>query len=344
MCRARTRHYSRHIYQAALLLILLGLILPASGAWAQDQPKGTPENPWVIGMSQSTRTHPWRAKMDEDIAAAAKENGKFKVIFKDAQDDSLRQRGQVEEFIAAGVDLIMIMPNEAVPLAKPVAKAYDEGIPVIVLGSRVATPKYTCFICGDNYKLGEAVGKWAIEKLGGKGKIVELKGLMTSTPGQNRHAGFRNAIKDANFEIVFEADMKWLGPEARKEMESALARCPEIDMVYAHNDPAAFGAYVAAKAAGREKEMLFVGIDSMPEEGVAYVRQGVLDATFEYPNGGKEAIAIAEKILSGEKVPKDLLLPSRVYTKDNVAQGGEYIWGDKPIAAEPKPEKEDEQP
>jgi ribose transport system substrate-binding protein len=67
--------------------------------------------------------------------------------------------------------------------------------------------------------------------------------------------------------VIFEADMKWLEPEARKEMESALARFPQIDCVYAHNDPGAHGAYLAAKAAGREKEMLFVGIDALPHEG-----------------------------------------------------------------------------
>lgn len=314
----------------ALVIMLLALS-HAIPAIAQPS-KGTKENPWIVGMSQSTRTHPWRVKMDEDIAKAAEKNGKIKVVFKDAQDDSLRQRAHVEEFINAGVDLIMIMPNEAVALAKPVTEAYDKGIPVIVMGSQVATKKYTCFISGDNYKLGKAAGDWTVKQLGGKGRVVELKGLMTSTPAQNRHRGFRDAIQGTGIEVIFEADMRWLGPEARKEMESALARFDNIDLVYGHNDPAAFSAYVAANAAGRADDMMFIGIDSMEHEGVMYVREGILDATFEYPTGGTVAIETAEKILKGEKVPKDLLLPSRVYTKDNVDQGGEYIWGDKPEA------------
>jgi len=61
----------------------------------------------------------------------------------------------------------------------------------------------------------------------------------------------------------------------------------QIDCVYAHNDPGAHGAYLAAKAAGREQEMLFVGIDALPQEGVAYVQQGILDATFQYPLAAK---------------------------------------------------------
>jgi len=119
--------------------------------------------------------------------------------------------------------------------------------------------------------------------------------------------------------------MKWLEPDARKEMESALARFDHIDLVYAHNDPGAHGAYLAAKAAGREKEMFFVGIDGLPHEGQVYVRQGILGASFEYPTGGKEAIENALAILGGQSVPKEITLPSRVFTKENVDQGGEWL-------------------
>ena len=73
------------------------------------------------------------------------------------------------------------------------AQAYQKGIPVIVLDSRVLGDQYTCFIGADNKKIGKAAGIWIVEKLGGKGKIVELMGLMTSTPGQDRHSGFRTA-------------------------------------------------------------------------------------------------------------------------------------------------------
>ena len=139
-------------------------------------------------------------------------------------------------------------------------------------------------------KIGRAAGEWIKEKLGGKGKVVELKGLMTSIPGQDRNNGFRDGIAGSGLEVIFEADMKWLEPDARKEMESALSRFPQIDLVYAHNDPGAHGAYLAAKAAGREKQIKFVGIDALPHEGVMYVKQGILDATFQYPTGGAEAI------------------------------------------------------
>jgi ribose transport system substrate-binding protein len=223
------------------------------------------------------------------------------------------------------VDLIIVSPKEAAPLTPPVAAAYEKGIPVIVLDRRVLGDKYACFIGADNKKIGRAAGQWIIEQLGGNGQIVELKGLMTSTPGQDRHSGFREGIRGSDLDIIFEADMKWLEPEARKEMESALARFKNIDLVYAHNDPGAHGAYLAAKATSREEDIIFVGIDALPHEGQVYVRQGVLQASFEYPTGGKEAIQTALKILNGENVPKEITLRSRVFTKENVDQGGKWL-------------------
>lgn len=217
---------------------------------------------FTIGMSQCNLGEPWRVQMNADIKAAAEQHSNLKVVFKDAQNDTLKQ---------------------------------------------------------------PAIGEWVVERLSGKGKVVELKGLMTSTPGQDRHSGFREAQAGSGIEVVFEADMHWLEPKARKEMESALARYDDIDLVYAHNDPGAHGAYLAARSADRADGMIFVGIDALPHEGVAYVEQDILDATFQYPTGGAEAIDVALNILHGEDVPKRITLGSKLFTKENAAAGGETL-------------------
>jgi ribose transport system substrate-binding protein len=149
--------------------------------------------------------------------------------------------------------------------------------------------------------------------------------LQTSTPGQDRHKGFLEGIAGSNIKVIFQADMQWLEPKARDEMESALSRFDSIDLVYAHNDDGAHGAYLAAKAAGRDQQMKFVGIDALPQEGVVYVKQGILNATFQYPTGGAEAIDTALKILNGQSVPKEIVLGTRLYDAQNVAEGGEEL-------------------
>jgi ribose transport system substrate-binding protein len=310
-------------------LLLLAAALSAckpSGAASGKRHAGTPEDPFVVGMSQCNLGEPWRVQMNEDIRKAAEKHPNLHIVFKDAQNESLTQRAQVEELVAQGVDLLIISPKEAAPLTKPVAEAYDKGIPVIVLDRAVEGDKFTTFVGADNVKIGREAGKWVAAALGGKGKIVELEGLMTSTPGQDRHKGFLEGLAlDAHpdLKIVFSADMAWLEPNARREMESALATQKEIDLVYAHNDPGAHGAYLAAKQSGRA--MKFVGIDALPHEGVAYVQQGMLDATFLYPTGGPEAIELSLDILAGKAPPKKIVLGTRIYTKDNVARGGEEV-------------------
>lgn len=306
---------------------MLALALPASAqdATTSSAAAKSGKKTFRIGMSQCNLGEPWRVQMNKDVAEAAKAHPELKVDYKDAQNDALQQRAHVEEFVSDGVDLIIISPKEAVPLTQPVAAAVAKGIPVIVLDRRVVGDKYTTFIGADNKKIGKAAGQYIAKLLGGKGKVVELKGLMTSTPGQDRNSGFREGIKGTGVEVVFDADMKWLEPDARKEMESALSRLDKVDLVYAHNDPGAHGAYLAAKAAGREKDIKFVGIDGLPSEGQQYVRQGILTASFEYPTGGKEAIETALDILNGKTAPKEITLKSRVFTKDNVDKGGEIL-------------------
>ena len=297
---------------------LAAFLVMAAAVQAQDKV-------FTIGMSQCNLGEPWRVQMNADIKKAAATHSNLKVVYKDAQNDTLTQRSQIEEFVSAGVDLIIVSPKEAAPLTPPVAAAFQKGIPVIVLDRRLLGDQYTSFIGADNKKIGRAAGRWIAKLLGGKGKIVELKGLMTSIPGQDRDSGFREGIKGTQVEVVFEADMKWLEPNARKEMESALARFPAIDCVYGQNDPAAHGAYLAAKAAGRADAMAFVGIDGLPQEGQMYVKQGILSASFEYPTGGREAIETALSILNGKIVPKAITLPSRIYTRENLDKGGEWL-------------------
>jgi len=311
-------------------LSLLALTaLAASGAPPGPKHGGK----WVIGMSQCNLGEPWRVQMNADIRRAAEAHPGLEVVFKDAQNDTLRQRSQIEEFIDADVDLLVVSPKEAAPLTPPVAAAYRRGIPVIVLDRKVLGDEFTQFIGADNQRIGRAAGEWAVRRLlslpqvraGGRARIVELTGLMTSTPGQDRLAGFHAALRGQPVDIIFSADTQWLEPRAREEMESALAVNPRIDLVYAHNDPAAHGAYLAAKAAEREKDIIFVGIDGLPQEGQVYVRQGLLAASFEYPTGGREAVETALRILHGESVPKRVTLNSRFFTMENVGGGGEWL-------------------
>ncbi len=303
-------------------LTLCGLASLAAGCAG---PSGAPSaskggaRVWNIGFSQCTLSEPWRVQMNADVkAAAGKHKDKINVIFQDAQDDTPTQQAQIKQFAEQGVDLIIVSPKESRPFVQPINDAVKKGVPVIVLDRDVPGANYTCFIGGDNKQIGREAGKFMKRLLKGSGNVVELKGLMTSTPAQDRHNGFMEGIAGSKIKIIFDADCQWKEPKAQAEMRSALSRFPVIDAVYGHNDPSAHGAYLAAKqeGKGREKTIKFLGIDGLPGEGQKYVRDGILTATFVYPTCGPEAIDTALKILSGEQVDKRIILPTRTITKE----------------------------
>ncbi len=318
--KSSTKPYKLSISLAITAVMALTGIILISGCADSSERDADGTVQWTIGMSQCNLGEPWRVQMNNDIRRAAEAHPEIRVIFKDAQNDSLIQRSHIEEFAGQGVDCIIVSPKEAQPLTPPIAAAYQAGIPVIVLDRAVLGDDYSVFIGADNFAIGEMAGRWIAEALKGRGRVVELKGLMTSIPGHDRSNGFRKGIEGTDIEIIFEADMQWLEPNARREMESALARFEDIDLVYAHNDPGAHGAYLAARAVGREDDILFVGVDGLPHEGVQYVREEKLSATFVYPTGGKEAIEVALRILGGEAVPKTIELPTAAITAENVSE------------------------
>ncbi len=103
-------------------------------------------------------------------------------------------------------------------------------------------------------------------------------------------------------------------------MTTALRQFENIDLVYGHNDPMAYGAFLSAKDAGREKKILFLGVDGLPNEGVVWVAKGELAGTFQYPTPGAEGLRQAIKLLNGEKIEKKIVLGTMTITKENAPE------------------------
>lgn len=119
--------------------------------------------------------------------------------------------------------------------------------------------------------------------------------------------------------LIDKADAAWERGPAEVEMDSMLRRHSKIDAVYAHNDRIAPGAYQAAKKAGREKEMIFVGIDALPGKGngLELVLDSVLDATFIYPTNGDKVLQLAMNILEKKSYPRETVMNTAVVDRTN---------------------------
>jgi ribose transport system substrate-binding protein len=273
---------------------------------------------FLIGFSQANNAEPWRVAMNADIDTAAMAYPDLHIVMADGQQDNAKQVADVENFLQQKIDLLIISPNEAKPLTAVVERVYNAGIPVIIIDRQIEGDSYTTFIGADNVAIGHAAGEFADSIMNGKADIVELRGLPGSTPAQQRDSGFRAAIAPyPGMKIIHDPVANWLREEAMTQMEAALAAHPHIDLVYGQNDPMAIGAWLAARNAGREHEMKFIGIDGLQglDGGRQAVKDGKLAATFVYPTGGKEAVETAEKILHGEKVPHQITLSSERITQ-----------------------------
>jgi ribose transport system substrate-binding protein len=295
-----------------------------------DRAQGRAEPKTKIGFSQATVKEPWRVLFNRRLEEAAAKHPDVELTILDADDKTDEQVAQMKTFIRQKKDAILISPKEAAGLTRVVEEATDAGIPVIVLDRDVNTDKYASFVGGDNMQIGREVGKYVVGLLGGSGQatgvVYEICGGLASTPAQERRAGFHEIIdKEAGVQIIGGLDGDWKKDQAHKIMQDALKTHAEIDVVYAHNDPMAHGAYLAAKAADRASKIEFIGIDANPDEGQRWVRSGELTATFAYPTPGEKGLEVALDILAGRPIEKRYILPTRLFTHANVDQGGESL-------------------
>lgn len=280
-----------------------------------------------VGFSQCTTLEPWRVQFNRDIQAEAKNHPDIDLIITDGQDKTEKQVADCDNLIVQQVNVLLISPKESAGLTGVVEKAIDAKIPVIVLDRNVDTKRITQFIGGDNVAIGKAAGEHAVKLLGGPGKaagnVVEIWGGMGTQPAHDRHDGF-HAFTDKEKGIKYLLNNQsgdWKQDKAYDIMTTALRNNEKIDMVYGHNDPMAYGAYLAAKDAGRDKDIKFIiGIDGLPDEGVTWVSKGQLTATFLYATPGAEGLRQAAKLLKGEKLEPVITLPTMLITKENASE------------------------
>lgn len=298
----------RYIKCTAILFCLFAII-----ACRQETPR------FRIGVAQCSDDS-WRHKMNEEILREAMFYDGVSVEIRSAGDNNRRQAEDIRYFMDKGVDLLIISANEAAPMTPIVEEAYQKGIPVITVDRKILSDKYTAYIGADNYEIGRAVGNYIASCLKGKGNIVELTGLSGSTPAMERHEGFISAISHyPEIKLIDKADAEWESGPAETELDSMLRRHPKIDAVYAHNDRIALGAYQAAEKAGRDKDMIFIGIDALPGKGngLELVLDSVLNATFIYPTNGDKVLQLAMNILEKKPYPRETVMNTAVVDHTN---------------------------
>jgi len=273
---------------------------------------------YVIGVSQCSEDL-WRQTMNEELKReVALYQADAEVLIRSVKDDTPKQIADIEWFIEQKVDVLVVSPNESEACTPVIEKAYQQGIPVILVDRKIATESYTAYVGANNYQIGKEAGHYAIGILKGKGNIAEVRGTKGSTSDAERHKGFVDALKNApEVQIVAETWGNFLQADAKTQMQQLFQEHPHIDLVFAMNDPMAAGTHEAAMQFNG-KIPFIIGVDALQQVGIQNIENNVQDASFIYPTGGEKVIELAMKILHKQPFERENILNTTVVDKSNV--------------------------
>ena len=246
-----------------LLLISAVLLLSACGGGKKSL---------VIGVSQCSNDI-WRSKLNEELKLAARANG-VEVRFVSADDNSERQMEQIWAFMKEGVDLLVVSPNQTTTITRAVEDAFDAGIPVILFDRKIDSDKYTAFIGADNVEIGRIMGNFMADVMDGRGSVVEIQGLAGSSPADDRHKGFVEALSQyPGMQLLAAPYGNWLEEDGYDVMLDLVRQGVRPNAVFGQNDRMARG---ARRALGEPEDIPFFGVDALPDAGLQDVIDGVL--------------------------------------------------------------------
>lgn len=295
-------------------LLAVALMMSACGLTV-----AAPDKPYTIAVAFCTLNIPFFVEMENGIRTeAAKTN--VKLIVTDAQDSAAKQLSQVEDLLVRKPDLLLMTPVDSDVLVPAVEAAFKANVPVITIDRSVNSDKVVSFIGVDDVDGGRMAGSYVAKMLNGKGNVVMLEGVMGSSAQRDRAQGFEEIMaKNTGIKILAKQTANFNRGEAMTVTENWLQSFRKIDAVFAQNDEMALGAVEAIRAAGRQNEIMVVGFDADPGAKQA-VKEGKMAATIEgspYKLGIMGMKAALDK-LNGKKIPKQILIPLELVTKDTL--------------------------
>ena len=272
-----------------------------------------------IGVSQCSADI-WRDKQNDELRMAAYLDNQVELCFSSAYDSDEVQIHQIDSLVQAGIDLLIVAPNQLATISPAIDRAFDKGVPVIVFERKTSSKKYTAYIGADNYEMGRTMGEHIAMQLNGQGHVVEVMGLKGSSPAIERHNGFMDALKrHPGITVTATLQGDWTEESAREAALNANLNLLETDAVFAHNDRMAMGVRKVFEQTSPQSNIRYYGIDGLTgaQGGIQLVRDSLLDATYIYPTRGDVLLELALNILKGKPYAKEVKLQSALVTHDN---------------------------
>jgi ribose transport system substrate-binding protein len=292
------------LFLTLLMLVLAGCSTKAPGSTDKASSKDKKNDKVKIGLSISTLNNPFFVSLKEGAEKEAKAQD-AEIITVDSQNDSAKQVSDIEDLIQKGVDVLLVNPTDSDAVKAAIESANKANIPVITVDRSANGGTVVSHIASDNVAGGQMAGDFILEKLGKKGKIVELEGIPGSSAARERGEGFHKAIDAAtDIKVVAKQAADFDRAKGLTVMENILQGNKDIQAVFAHNDEMALGALQALEAAGL-KDVIVVGFDAT-DDAIKAVNDGKMAATVAQKpvEIGQKGVQTALKVVKKETVDK----------------------------------------
>lgn len=281
----------------------------------------------TIGVSMALFDDNFLTVLRNGMQDYAKTLKDVKLQVEDAQNDVSKQQSQIQNFIAAGVDAIIVNPVDTDATTAMSKLAADAKIPLVYVNREPVNvdslPDKQAFVASEEIVAGTLETKEVCRLLGGKGKVVVMMGELSNQGARMRTKAVHDVVATPDckgMEIVQEQTANWQRTQGSDLVTNWLSSGLEFNAVIANNDEMAIGAVQALKAAGKNmKDYVVAGVDAT-QDALAAMAAGDLDVTvFQNAAGqGKGAVDAALKIVRGEKVEKKVYIPFELVTPANL--------------------------
>jgi len=281
----------------------------------------------TIGISMSLFDDNYLNILRHAMEDYAKTKGNVSVRSEDAQGDIARQQSQIDNFIASGVDAIVVMLVDADSSAAISAQAEAAGVPLVFVNMAPVNvdslPAKQAFVGSDEVQAGMMQAQEVCKELKGKGTVVVIEGQLGTTGQRGRTQGIHQALSAPackGIKIVEEQTGNWMRTPAMDLVTNWISAGIDFNAILANNDEMALGAVQAVKASGRPMESVVIAGSDATKDALAAMKAGELDITVfqNAADQGKGAIDAALKLAKSQETSKKAMVPFELVTKDNM--------------------------
>ncbi|MGE8290375.1 MAG: substrate-binding domain-containing protein [Sphingobacterium sp.] len=274
----------------------------------------------VIAFSQCIGNDAWRQTMLEEMKRELSFNPDIEFLYRDAQGNNAVQIDQIRELTKAGIDLLIVSPNEAEPLTPIVDSVFQRKIPVIVTDRKTSSGQYNAYVGADNLAIGKLASQYSQAVLQGKGRVGLVTGLSGTSASIEREKGFMQSISAVSgMQVSAVIHGGWEKNIAYTEMREHIVQMAQSDIIFTFNDQMAMGVKKALDEAQLQKDIKIIGVDALPgpSNGLEQIIQGHMYASMLYPTGGTEAIRTALAIINNQQYRRENILATAVIDRTN---------------------------